>query len=213
MPSKAYKVFQKNLEQVGRLSATYDSELSKNRKRGKRGLDHLTRAGLVFLCSSFEIYFESVLEESCQIVAKTLRTPNELPKQVRKTISKHVKENNNELSPTIFASDWKKYYLDMVLEDVRKLNTPKIHNMSGLLAKYLGLNDVIDRNSYPFLGIDDIVSERGAIAHKLYGEKYLKKSIFLEYEDTIRDAVKGLEMILYVELPKIIKKKPWNNTY
>ena len=29
--------------------------------RGKKSLDHLTRAGLIFLCSSFEVYVESVI--------------------------------------------------------------------------------------------------------------------------------------------------------
>lgn len=213
MPSNAYKVFQKNLEQVNRLRDTYDSELSKNSNPGRRGLDHITRAGVVFLCSSFEIYFEMVLKECCTILTDTFDTPDRLPKQVRKTMSKHVKENNNELSPVIFASDWKKYYHEILDFDIAKLNTPKIYNISGLLAKFVGINDVIDKTTYPFLGIDDIVSERGEIAHKLYGSEYVKREKLLEYQDTIKDAVKELDLILYHELPKIIGHKPWRKTY
>ena len=213
MPSNAYKMFQKNLEQVNRLRDTYDSELSKNTNRGRRGLDHITRAGVVFLCSSFEIYFEMLLKECGTIITNELDVPSKLPKQVRKTLSKHVKENNNELSPVIFASDWKAYYHNILDWDIEKLNTPKLYNISGLLAKYIGINDVIDKTSYPFLGIDDIVSERGEIAHKLYGTEYVKREKLLEYQDTIRDAVKELDLILYRELPKIIGHKPWRKTY
>lgn len=213
MPSKAYMVFQKNLEQIDRLEETYDNELSRNSGRGKKKLDHITRSGVVFLCSSFELYFEMVLKESCVILARASATPNDLPKQVKKTISKHVKESNHDLSPVIFASDWKKYYIDMVDYDIEKLNTPKIPKIQGLISKYIGLNDIIDKTTYPFIGIDDIVSERGEIAHKLYGKSYVKKAKLLEYQDTIKDAVKELDKILYQELPKIIGKKPWNYTY
>lgn len=213
MPSKAYGVFQKNLEQVHRLNATYDSELCKNPGKGKRSLDHITRAGLVFLCSSFEIYFEMVLKESCLILTHSIRDPINLPKEVKKTISKQVKNENNELSPIIFASNWKEYYLRMVTAEVEGLNTPKVYNISNLLAKYLGLKEVIDKSTYPFLGIDDIITERGEVAHKLYATKYLKKSKLLEYEYTIKDAVKDMDMMLYHKLNPIIGKTPWNNTY
>ena len=47
MPSKAYKTFQKNLNQVNKLIETYNHELERNSGRGKKSLDHLTRAGLV----------------------------------------------------------------------------------------------------------------------------------------------------------------------
>ncbi len=46
MPSKAYKTFQKNLNQVNKLIETYNHELERNSGRGKKSLDHLTRACL-----------------------------------------------------------------------------------------------------------------------------------------------------------------------
>ncbi len=36
MPSKAYKTFQKNLCQVDRLLETYEHELDRDRRRGKK---------------------------------------------------------------------------------------------------------------------------------------------------------------------------------
>lgn len=38
MPSKAYKTFQKNLNQVNKLIETYNHELERNSGRGKRAL-------------------------------------------------------------------------------------------------------------------------------------------------------------------------------
>ena len=49
MPSKAYKTFQKNLNQVNKLIETYNHELERNSGRGKKSLDHLTRAGFFYV--------------------------------------------------------------------------------------------------------------------------------------------------------------------
>lgn len=213
MPSGAYNTFLKNYEQVNKLKTAYEEELHKNPKRGKRSLDHYTRAAIMFLCSSFEVYFEDVLKESCIILSKSCSHTNDLPKQVRKTISKHVKGSNNELEPCIFANNWKEYYINLVDSGIKALNTPKMHNIKGYVSKYLGLNDIFDDTSYPLAGIDDIITERGGIAHKLYGTMYIRESVLLEFCDTICDSAKEIDKILYRELPKIIHKKPWNYTY
>lgn len=157
MPSGAYNTFLKNYEQVNKLKTAYEEELHKNPKRGKRSLDHYTRAAIMFLCSSFEVYFEDVLKESCIILSKSCSHTNDLPKQVRKTISKHVKGSNNELEPCIFANNWKEYYINLVDSGIKALNTPKMHNIKGYVSKYLGLNDIFDDTSYPLAGIDDII--------------------------------------------------------
>ena len=116
MPSRAYSTFFKNYEQVNKLKLAYEDELHKNPRRGKRSLDHYTRAAIMFLCSSFEVYFEDVLQESCVILTRNCSHANDLPKQVKKTISKHVRESNNELEPCIFANNFRKliikYYIN-----------------------------------------------------------------------------------------------------
>lgn len=213
MPSKAYGTFLRNYEQVGKMQQAYEEELHKNPRRGRRSIDHFTRAAVMFLCSSFEVYYEMVLEESCKIISKKLNHPGELPKQVRKTIAKHIVSSKNELEVIVFADNWKKYYLDLVKDDIGRLNTPKMNNIKEYVSKYIGFNNIFDESTYPFAGVDDIIVERGEIAHKVYGSSYVNESKLVEYSDTIRDAVKEIDLILYNEIPKITRKKPWNNTY
>lgn len=213
MPSKAYGTFLRNYEQVGKMQQAYEEELHKNPRRGRRSIDHFTRAAVMFLCSSFEVYYEMVLEESCKIISKKLNHPSELPKQVRKTIAKHIVSSKNELEVIVFADNWKKYYLDLVKDDIGRLNTPKMNNIKEYVSKYIGFNNIFDESTYPFAGVDDIIVERGEIAHKVYGSSYVNESKLVEYSDTIRDAVKEIDLILYNEIPKITRKKPWNNTY
>lgn len=195
------------------MQQAYEEELHKNPRRGRRSIDHFTRAAVMFLCSSFEVYYEMVLEESCKIISKKLNHPGELPKQVRKTIAKHIVSSKNELEVIVFADNWKKYYLDLVKDDIGRLNTPKMNNIKEYVSKYIGFNNIFDESTYPFAGVDDIIVERGEIAHKVYGSSYVNESKLVEYSDTIRDAVKEIDLILYNEIPKITRKKPWNNTY
>ena len=101
----------------------------------------------------------------------------------------------------------------MVNNEMDRLNTPKMCNITRYISKYLGLNNIFDCNAFPFSGIDDVITERGSIAHKVYGSSYIKEVKLIEYIDTISNAVKEIELTLYKELPKIIHKKPWNNTY
>lgn len=213
MPSKAYMRFQKNSVQVEKFKEAYEEALHKDHRRGKRNLDHFTRAAIMFLCSTFEVYFEEVLKESCSIVTKSLNHPGDLPKQVKKTIAKSIKESKNELECITWADNWKEYYINLVNSEMDRLNTPKMCNITRYISKYLGLNNIFDCNAFPFSGIDDVITERGSIAHKVYGSSYIKEVKLIEYIDTISNAVKEIELTQYKELPKIIHKKPWNNTY
>lgn len=214
MPSKAYRTFQKNLCQVDRLVETYDHELDRDKKRGKKSLDHLTRAGLIFLCSSFEVYVESVTRECGSFVTKKLHLPKNLPVDVKKNIADTVKKEKNELSPIAFYDDWKQYYNNMIFYETKHLNTPKVENIRKLLRGYFGIQyNEIDDTVFPFDNLDAIISARGDVAHNIFGETYLKKVTLLEYRDTIRFCVYAIDKLLYMKLPEITGYKPWKDTY
>lgn len=214
MPSKAFSAFKDNLQQVNRLLATYDSELNKNHGKGKRGLDHLTRAGLIFLCSAFEVYVESVTRESGKIITDRINVPSKFPLSVQKKIANAVKQEKNELSPILYYDDWKKYYNELILYDTRHLNTPKLNNVMTLFGNYFGIEkSAFDIDNFPLTGVDDIVSIRGDVAHNIFTTSYLKRAKLIEYYDTIKEAAMYLDKMLYDELPKIIERKPWNKTY
>lgn len=214
MPSNAYRTFQKNLGQVDRLLETYDHELARDYRRGKKSLDHLTRAGLIFLCSSFEVYIESVVRECGQFVTKKIQLPKSLPEDVKKNISVSVKMEKHELSPILFYDDWKTYYNNMIIYETKHLNTPKVANIRKLLLGYFGIQESeINDSIFPFSDLDEIITARGDVAHNIFGEKYLKKAMLLEYMDTIKYCVNDIDNLLYNRIPDITKYRPWKNTY
>lgn len=214
MPSCAFKNYKRNIIQVDRLIATYDTELSKSTSRGRRSLDHLTRASLLFLCSSFEVYIEEVTRESGDVISKNIKLPGELPRSVKKNISEYVKKEKNELSPILFFDDWKKYYNDLIYSETKSLNTPKIDKIQLLFKHYIGLDfSISDLDNYPYSNLNDIIVTRGEIAHNVFGESYLTKVKLIEYYDTINATVRDIDMKLYSFIPSITSKCPWRNTY
>ncbi len=61
MPSESFKEFQQNLTDVKRLVSLHNNLSRPNGTgtRGKRGLGHLTRGGIVLLCAAWERYVAS----------------------------------------------------------------------------------------------------------------------------------------------------------
>ena len=213
MPSKAYSTFKYNLKQVDRLLDAYITMLTPT--KGRKFLDHFTRAALLFLCSSWEVYLEQVSNEAGKTISDKLTKPEGLPVTVKKTISKKVKESKNDLSPIKLANDWRQYYCDQIAEYTSRLNTPKKDKVMELLNKYIGIpgNRIIsDVPSLDKLNI--IVSERGNIAHNIYAEEYLRKETVDEYYQIIVHLVKEIEILLWNFIPEITDgKRPWQNTY
>lgn len=213
MPSHAYGVFTKNLRQVDKLLQAFTD--LRPHTRGRKHLDHLTRAAILFLCSSWEVYLEQVSQESCGIIARKLSSPKDLPEKVRKTLSRSIRAAKNELEPVEFAMDWRFYYCVAIQKYVARLNTPKNGQVLEIMEKYLGA-DVIDvKEKIPQLSkINEIVKIRGEIAHNIFSEDYVKEDMVISQKTTIVQLVKEIELYLYEYLALITDgRKPWQSTY
>jgi len=81
MPSKAFTEFRKNIADVDNLISSH--RILNNGGRGKKGLGHITRSGIVMLCATWELYIESLLCESLEIILNRKTTPKDLPTIVK----------------------------------------------------------------------------------------------------------------------------------
>lgn len=213
MPSSAYGTFHNNLKQVDKLLDAYIE--IRTPTRGRKHLDHFTRAALLFLCSAWEVYIEQVANEAGKIISTKVSKPSQLPDAVKKQIASSIKSSKHDLSPIHFADDWKEYYLQQINTYTSNLNTPKKDKILELFNKYLGVSgDRILRDVPALAHINGIVSARGQIAHNVYAEEYLKKDTVDDYYQKIQQAVKEIEILLWNYLPEITDgKRPWQNTY
>ncbi|MES1047223.1 hypothetical protein FOA22_22475 [Heyndrickxia oleronia] len=200
------------MKDIEKIISNY--ETIKGLGRGRRSLDHLMRSGVMLLAAAWEVYIEEVLYESSIFVANNL-SPDNLPLDVKKVISREVVKEvkKNELAPLlkIHGDNWKDYYLEIVWRDIEKLNTPKEKNINNLFKTYLGVDEIT--SNYRQSTLDDFISYRGEIAHRMKATEYLKIEIFTSYVKLINHLVEDTDIYLYSYLKGLAAKTPWNNTY
>lgn len=129
MPSKAYSDFKTNIIDVDNLIDAHSSLNTGN--RGKKGLGHITRSGIVMLCATWELYIESLLCESLGILANRKSTPKNLPTLIQKSLAKLTKEDKHELKPLELAGDgWRSTLIDYAKAETDILHTPKSEKLT-----------------------------------------------------------------------------------
>lgn len=169
------------------------SELSPEHS-GKRALGHLTRSGVVMLCACWELYTESLIIESARYLASKVDGPDQLPLDVKKCISRQVKDAKHELKPLEMAgTGWRSVYDAFCCNEVSSLNTPKPSNLKPLFKNYLGVSDLTGMWSCRSDAIKDFVSLRGDIAHKGRFSEYVTISQLQGYSTLIYTTCKEMD--------------------
>ncbi|MCV6576279.1 MAG: HEPN domain-containing protein [Cohaesibacter sp.] len=174
MPSKALKKFStKMLVDVERLIESHGT-LSHGGK-GKHGLGHITRSGIFLLCASWELYIEEVAIEIAGVLSSRATSPHKLPLGAQKELSRMVSNHKNDLKPLELAgAGWEQVYNNHVIEEVRRLNTPKSGPIDEIYKKTIGWEDPSKNWSCGTDFINGFVKIRGDIAHKGSEADYVK---------------------------------------
>jgi RiboL-PSP-HEPN len=166
MPSSALDKFEKNLlVDVDRILDSH-GELSHG-GRGRHGLGHITRGGVLILCAAWELYLEELVVEAGGIMIERSTAPNQLPRQVQKEIAKVVRNSKHELKALELCGDgWTTVYKNHTHELVTTLNAPKSTKVDLLFNRLLGMQRLSDSWSLGANTIDEFVEARGDIAHR-----------------------------------------------
>lgn len=136
--------------------------------------------------------------------------PVEVKKNISKTIVKEFARNGIAPFKKLTGDNWVDYYLDLVWGDIETLNTPKKNQINGLFKVHLGIDEIT--SNYRENSLDDFVSLRGQIAHRMKAGEYLKLDKLKEHI-IINHLVYDTDYYLYNYLKGITGKTPWNNTY
>ena len=165
MPSSAFQNLESNLMvDVDRIIGSH-RQLNHD-GRGRRGLGHITRGGMLMLCAAWEVYLENLLIESVGHLAQHLDDPKDLPKAVQKELARSVKNSKHELKPLELAGDgWCSLYRNHASEVLEAFNTPKSSNVDATFRKFLGIKELSSNWTVGPTAINDFVADRGAIAH------------------------------------------------
>jgi hypothetical protein len=213
MPSGSYKVFKNYyMRDIEKLISNYQE--IKGDGRGKRSLDHLMRSGVLLLAAAWESFNEEVIYESAIFLSGNIE-PKDMPVEVKKNVSKSIVKDfeKNRIAPFEKLTDdnWIEYYWDLVWNDIQNLNTPKTRQLNGLYKIHLGIEEI--SSCYSDETLDDFVTLRGQIAHRMRTKEYFKLDKLKELITLINHLVKDTDYYLYAYLKELSGKAPWNNTY
>ena len=193
MPSQAFKKFCKNLVDVDRLIQAHI--FLKTGGKGKQGLGHLTRSGVVMLCATWEIYIESLIEEAIEVLLAHVDSPKSLPLTVQKELSKAVKSAEHELRPLDLAGDgWRLVYTQRAKVLLSGFNTPKTGPIETLFERLVGYKVISEAFSEDLVAqVDEFVRARGEIAHRGREARYIRINQLKQYRRISLSAVKEID--------------------
>jgi hypothetical protein len=214
MPSQAFIEFRKNIADVDNLISSHTA--LNNGGRGKKGLGHITRSGIVMLCATWELFIESLLCEALEIVVYRKTTPKDLPTIVKKTLVKLVKEDRHELKPIELAGDgWRTTLLNYATTETELLHTPKSEKLDLLYKRYLGMLEFSSLWTTSASDLDDFVRKRGEIAHKGRQARYIKIGELKSDRQIIYDLVTEVDkqILDYLIILDPTMGQPWRRTY
>lgn len=205
------------LELYQELSAT-----GSPREKEKLQLQVLLNSAIVMMVASWEAFVEDLARAAFQELIAHAKHPKNFPKNVLTIISRTVKEDKNEQKIFSLCEDgWREVFKDhqtLVLQKyLGRFNTPSVDNVNALFEDLIGLQDIKstwrweDYDPKDILSaLDDLIKDRGDIAHRAVCSKEvnLRKVVF--YSATIFhvSAITSNRVADHIE--HLTGKRPWN---
>ena len=133
---------------------------------------------IVLLISYWESYLEDIAGEALKHIIQNVKDSNELPKELKKAITKELEKEPDELAVWKLCGDnWRKLCLDrfqtLTEQRNRNFNSPKSYLTNEFIQKSIGLENITKKWKTDTLDsdecnkkLDDLIELRGAIAHR-----------------------------------------------
>lgn len=192
------------------------------KEKEKLQLQMLLNSAIVMMVASWEAFVEDVAKSAFQELITHAKQPKDFPKNVLTIISKTIKEDKNEHKIFSLSGDgWREVfreYQNLVIQKyLGRFNTPSVDNVSALFEDLIGLKDLKstwrweDYNPKDILSaLDDLIKDRGDIAHRAACSKDVDLRKVLFYSTTIFhiSAITSNRVAEHVE--QLTGTRPWN---
>jgi hypothetical protein len=107
MPSKAYRAFSENADDIQRLIEIHEERGGTSPGR-RYGLEVLNKSAIVLITSFWEAYCEDLAAEGLQHIVTHAASAASLPKGIKQILAKELKKDANELAIWSLCDDgWK----------------------------------------------------------------------------------------------------------
>jgi len=185
-------LFLENVSEVKRLLEIH-SQIGGTSPGHKHNLEVLNKSAIVLMSATWESYVEDLAKNSFDFMITNCSTHSKIPNKVLAQAVKDIKSSKNDLDVWQIAGDgWKTVLTDYRNEVIKKhvdsLNTPRTENIDALFESILGIKSISKNwywkgmsNSQAIQKLEDLVTIRGDIAHKVRTAKSVKKLTITGY--------------------------------
>lgn len=199
LPSKAWKAFNQNADDVKRLLEIH-STLGGDAPGRRYRLEVLNKSAIVLITAIWEAYCEDLAAEALNHLVNNVARGTDLPEDLKRAIATEFKSKDaHELAAWELADDgWKvrvKARLNALTEARnRRLNTPRAREIDELFSSAIGLQNVSAAWKWHRMTsaraaqkLDTYVTLRGAIAHRGSSGGSVKKVQVADYYQHVRE--------------------------
>ncbi len=221
MPSKAYRAFSENADDIQRLLGIHEERGGTSPGR-RYGLEVLNKSAIVLITSFWEAYCEDLAAEGLEHIVTHAASAVSLPKGIKQIIAKELKKDANELAVWSLCDDGWKQVLRSNLQRLRdqrnkRLNSPKTENIDTLFHNALGIPHV--SSSWRWAKkmtvtrarekLDGYVVLRGEIAHRGKAAKTVTKAKVEDYFEFVKKLASKTGGTVNSHVLKITGKPLW----
>ncbi len=180
--SQAYWRFIENCKDVERLLELHAEKAGDTPGR-KRGVEVLSKSGVVLICAYWEAYVEDICAEALVRLLASIKEPSRLPEDLRMAAARMVRDDKDERAPWSLAGDGWRIACSALLSDrLQRLNNPNSERARVIVKLALGIPDITDAWARARLPktkacrkLDDSIELRGSIAHRGKASESVKK--------------------------------------
>jgi hypothetical protein len=220
MPSKARTTLAANKDDLDRLWELHEQEAGTKPGR-KYNVDVLNRAAVVMVCAAWEAYCEDIVTEAIAMIAADCQDPTLLPVYLKTHVARRVKTSPHDHAPWDMAGDgWRTLLSTNASDAVKKLtgswNTPKTAQVNDLFSTSLGITEISSKWKWAKNPVDatkkkldDFVSLRGEIAHRLKPTDSVRKKDGTDFYDFVCRLADIIDADVHAVLTAATTKTYW----
>jgi len=208
--------FNKNLLDI-KLLLTLNSKDIRSKHGGPQKIEILNKSAIVLASTCWEAFIEDLASNAFDFMLSHADTPQMLPKAVLAAASSMLRAEKDERKIWDLAGDgWKVVLKTHSNSMISCLNTPSHKNIDGLFETLLGLKKLSTHwqwqgvtNRRALQRLDQLISTRGDIAHRLNHEHYITKQDVLDAMKLVLNISVISSNAIRAHLIKSVGTEPW----
>jgi len=217
-PTSPFDGLQQKMKDVDRLLEIHKELTGTGYLRPKAAV--LYKSGVVLITACWEAFIEDVVTKALDFIVTNIPAQEKLPKELRKIVAQHLKNDKHELSVwTLAGEKWKNRATDILKEPVDQFHVPTHGNIDKLFKKVINLKEVSEKWYWPGMSkertrkkLNDYIDIRHDIAHKSTTDAEVLRWNVEEYSNHVCRIAKITCNTTRDYVHEITNEYPWDET-